>query len=239
MSKLSGKIAVVTGGTGALGRIVTDFFLQEGATVVVTHSGKVQSIRYIEEIQQKHENFFGYAVDVTSELSVTTFYKDILKRYGRVDILCNLVGGVGKKRAVEDMPSDEWNAMISLNLHSCFFMMRDAVRMMKQHRFGRIINIAAMPAVVPEALRGGYGVAKAGVVALTKTVAEEVKEFGDLTVNAIAPSIIRTEENLKWGTREEVDRWVTPEQIAAMMVHLCSSEGAPINGQILQMYGKV
>jgi len=239
MSKLSGKIAIVTGGTGALGRVVTEKFLQEGAEVIITHTGNDHSSRIVEDFQRRYRNLHGYAVDVTNEQSVTAFFAEVRNRFGRVDILCNLVGGVSRKNTLEDVSWDVWKAMISLNLHSCFLMMREAVRLMKHHGFGRIINIAAMPAMIPEALRGGYGVSKAAVVALTKTVAEEVKNSGDLTVNAIAPSIIRTEENLLWGTAEEAERWVTPEQIAATMVHLCSSDGAPINGQILQMYGKV
>ncbi len=237
--KLSGKIAVVTGGTGALGRVVVEKLLKEDAIVITTHTGDDASVAYVSEKQKQYPNLVGKAVDVTSENSVNEFYNAVLSKHSRVDILCTLVGGVGQKKFIEDISVDEWNKMITLNLHSCFLMMRNSVRAMKKNQWGRIITIASMPAVTPEANRGGYGVAKAGVVALTKTVAEEVKEFGNITVNAIAPSIMLTEENKSWGTEEDFKKWVTPEQIAGMIIHLCSDSGIAINGQVIQMYGRV
>ncbi len=239
MSKLSGKIAVVSGGTGALGRVVVDKFLSEGSVVIAAHTGNDASVSHVSEKKRQYPAIDGKVVDVTSESSVRNFYKDVLSKYSHVDILCNLVGGVNQKKFIEDNSVDEWNAMLTLNLQSCFLMMREAVRSMKKNEYGRIINIASMPGVTPEAKRGGYGVAKAGVIALTKTAAEEVKQSGNITVNAIAPSIILTEENKSWGTAEDYKKWVTPEQIADMIVHLCSDSGQAINGQVIQMYGKV
>lgn len=239
MAKLSGKIAVVTGGTGGLGRAVVDGLLREKSTVIVTHTGNKQSLKYIAETQKKYSGLTGEKVDVTSEADVSAFYKRLMTKVDRIDILCNLVGGVSAKKFIEDIEFNEWNTMISLNLTSCFLMMRGAVPLMKRNAWGRIISIAAMPAISPEAKRGGYGVSKSGVVTLTKTVSEEVKEFDNITVNAIAPSIILTEENKSWGSEEDFKKWVTPEQITDMIVHLCYENGAAVNGQIIQMYGKV
>lgn len=239
MTKLSGKIAVVTGGTGGLGRAVVEGLLREKSTVIVTHTGRKESLTYIADTKKKYSDFSGEIVDVTSDVEVTAFYKRLRTKVERIDILCNLAGGVSSKQFIEDINIDEWNKMIALNLTSCFLMMKGAVPLMKRNAWGRIINIAAMPAVTPEAKRGGYGVSKSGVVTLTKTVSEEVKEFSNITVNAIAPSIILTEENKSWGSEEESKKWVTPEQIADMIVHLCSESGAAVNGQVIQMYGKV
>jgi NAD(P)-dependent dehydrogenase (short-subunit alcohol dehydrogenase family) len=237
MLKLSGKIAVVSGGAGSLGSVVVEHFLSEGAVVIITLSEK--SSLNSDILKKKHQSLDGIVVDVTSESSVKQFYVDVFKRYSKIDILCNLVGGVGQKNFIEDVSFDEWKAMMNVNLHSCFLMMRESISSMKKKGFGRIINIAAMPGIIPEAKRGGYGVSKAGVIALTKTIAEEIKDFDNITVNAIAPSIIVTEENKKWGTAEEIKKWVTSEQISDMILHLCSESGRAINGQIIQMYGKV
>jgi len=239
MGKLSGKIAVVAGGTGELGKAVVLAMLKEEAAVITTHRSKESAVQFIQATQKVFPRLDHRNVDVTSEDSVKKFYDSIFRTYKQVDILCNLAGGVNQKKFIEDIPLEEWNGMMSLNLHSCFFMMREAIREMKKHGWGRVVNMAAMPAVSPEAKRGGYGVSKAGVVALTKTVAEEVKEFGNITVNAIAPSIILTEENKSWGNEEDFKKWVTPEQIADMIIHLCSDSGSAISGQIIQMYGKV
>lgn len=239
MAKLSGKIAVVTGGTGGLGRAVVEGLLREKSVVIATHTGNKQSVEYIAEVQKKYSHLSGEKLDATSEADIVAFYKRLQSNVNRIDILCNLVGGVSTKKFIEEIELDEWNKMIALNLTSCFLMMRGAIPFMKRHKWGRIINIAAMPAVTPEAKRGGYGVSKSGVMTLTKTASEEVKEFDNITVNAIAPSIILTQENKSWGSEEVFKKWVTPEQITDMIVHLCSENGAALNGQIIQMYGKV
>jgi NAD(P)-dependent dehydrogenase (short-subunit alcohol dehydrogenase family) len=239
MGKLSGKIALVTGGTGALGRFVVLRMLQEDATVIVTHRNDAAASKFITETRKVFPKFDQSIADVTSESSVKKLYNDLLGRHSKIHIVCNLVGGVSQKKFIEDISFDEWNRMIMLNLHSCFLMMREALHSMKKQQWGRIINIAAKPAINPDAKRGGYGVAKAGVIALTKTASKEVKEFDDITINAIAPSIILTEENKSWGSEEDFKKWVTPEQIAEMIVYLCSDSGSAINGQVIQMYGKV
>lgn len=239
MSKLSGKIAIVSGGTGALGRVVVDYLLTNGVVVLTTMSDNKDSHDFICEKQKQYQTIEGFVVDVTSENLVKKFYNEVLLKYHKIDILCNLVGGVGNKKFIEEISYDEWNSMINLNLNSCFLMMREAIVSMKKTGFGRIINISALPGIKPEAKRGGYGVAKSAVLTLTKTVSEELKNIENVTVNAIAPSFILTEENKKWGTIEEFKKWVTPEQIADMIIHLCSENGRAINGQIIQMYGKV
>ncbi len=239
MSKLLGKIAIVSGGTGALGRVVVEHLLSAGAVVIATMTDNNNSHDFLREKQKQHQSIQGFVVNVTLESSVKKFYADVLSKHPKIDILCNLVGGVGQKKFIEEISLDEWNVMIDLNLKSCFLMMRETISSMKRNGFGRIINIAAMPGVSPEAKRGGYGVAKAGVISLTKTAAEEVKDFENITVNAIAPSIILTEENKKWGTAKDFEKWVTPEQISEMILHLCSESGRAINGQIIQMYGRL
>jgi NAD(P)-dependent dehydrogenase (short-subunit alcohol dehydrogenase family) len=239
MSKLFGKIAVVTGGTGGLGQSVVRQLLEEQATVIVTHMGNQRSRSFVELIQKTSSVLHDEVVDVTSEKNVAELVDRIKEKFGNVDILCNLVGGVGKKQFIEEISLEEWNRLFTLNLTSCFLMMRSVLPLMKEKVWGRIVNITAMPAIHPEAKRGGYGVAKSAVITLTKTAAEEVKEYHNITVNAIAPSIILTEENKRWGTEEDFKKWVTPEQIAEMIVFLCSDSGAAMNGQVIQMYGKI
>jgi NAD(P)-dependent dehydrogenase (short-subunit alcohol dehydrogenase family) len=208
-------------------------------TVIVTHSGSDGSIEYIAEAGSHFPGTDFQKVDVESESDVQKFFSYVEQQYGRIDILCLLAGGVSPKRWIEDVTFDEWKSVFSLNLHSCFLMMRDAMRMMKKNRYGRIITITAKPAVIPEGKRGGYGVSKAGVISLTRSVAEEVKEFGDITVNSIAPGIILTEKNKEWGNEEEMKKWTPPGHIAEMIMVLCSDSSSSVNGEIIQMFGKV
>jgi len=239
MSKLFGKIAVVTGGTGGLGRCVVTRLLEQKARVIAVHTGNSKSEVFLRETKQRYPEFSDAIADVTEENNIREFVLKTIEQYHKIDILCNLAGGVSKKSFIEDITADEWNRILSLNLNSCFFLMKHCLPIMKKQGWGRIINIAAMPALKPAATRGSYAVSKSGVITLTQVAAEEVKEFNRITVNAIAPSIIATEENKSWGSEADYKKWVAPESIAEMIIHLCSEAGGAIHGQIIQMYGKV
>ncbi len=238
MSKHSGKIAVVSGGTGGLGHIVCERLLTTGAEVIALHSGRRDQRVETEKIRHRFPLYSDRAVDVTDEHAVQRFYDEFLSVSRRVDILCNLTGGILGKSLIEDLPLQQLRDLFRLNAESCFLMMRGALRSMKVHGFGRIINIAARPAVVPEPMRGGYDVAKAAVVSLTRAAAEEVRGYQNITVNAIAPGTILTDANKEWGSEDEMKKWVTPEQIADTILMLCGERGAAMNGQIIHMFEK-
>ena len=237
MAKLSENVAVVTGGTGGLGRVVTRRLVDEGASVFIVHSGAPKNRVVLEELNALP--IAGAVIaDVTKEDEVKKAIDSILGQKGRIDILCHCAGGVSRKMPIEAVTMQEWDGMLRLNLDSAFLMMKHVLPSMKQQRSGRIITISARPAVRPEADRGGYAVAKAALNALVRGVAEEVRSVPDLTVNAIAPGIILTEENRAWGTVEEQHGWTTPESIAEMIVMLCSIEGRSIHGDVITMFGK-
>jgi NAD(P)-dependent dehydrogenase (short-subunit alcohol dehydrogenase family) len=240
MSKHIGKIAVVTGGTGGLGKVIVRELLKEQVTVIATYSGAVASSKLIEETKKEFPLFSAEIVNAADKAEMDLFFQKIISHYGRVDILVNTVGGISKKDLVEDITELDWNKMMSLNVASALYAMQGVLPIMKKNGFGRIINIAAMTALVPEAMKGSYAVSKSALVTLTKTAAAEVKETKhNITVNAVAPSILSTEENKKWGTPDEIQKWVAPKEIADAIIHLCSDESQSINGNIIQMYGKV
>ncbi|MHB1049774.1 MAG: SDR family NAD(P)-dependent oxidoreductase [Bacteroidota bacterium] len=238
MAKQHGKIAVVSGGTGGLGRTVVLRLMKAGYSVIATHSGSEQSGKFIADNQSVYHNVDFREVNAESESSVRSFFDTIERHYGTVDVVCALVGGVLPKKWIEEVTFDEWERIISLNLHSCFLMVKESVRLMKKRRYGRIVTIGAKPALPPEGHRSGYDVAKSAVIAFTQSVAQEVRQYGDISINSIVPATILTEENLKWGTPEEIPTWITPDQIAEKILYLCSDKGIGINGQIIQMYGK-
>jgi NAD(P)-dependent dehydrogenase (short-subunit alcohol dehydrogenase family) len=239
MLKHTKKVAVVTGGTGSLGQIVIARLNNEGYKVIVPYRNSVNSQVVVNKLQQQYPYIDFQIANIESEHSVKKLFSYIFDKYEQIDILCNLVGGITEKKWVEEISFDEWKMMMGLNLDSCFLMVQAAVGGMKKNRFGRIITIGAMPALHPESRRSSYTVSKAGVIALTRSVAMEIKQFGDITANAIVPSIIVTEENKKWGSDEEIKKWITPDEIADMILYLISDSGRGINGQALEMYGKV
>jgi NAD(P)-dependent dehydrogenase (short-subunit alcohol dehydrogenase family) len=131
--------------------------------------------------------------------------------------------------------------MLALNLKTAFLCSRSALRIMQQTKYGRIINISAMAGLSPSAGRGAYGISKAAIETLTTIAGEEAKAIADsdITVNAIAPSILLTEANKKSASPEEMRDWVTLEKAAGVIAFLASEEASAINGQTIRVYGKV
>jgi 3-oxoacyl-[acyl-carrier protein] reductase len=232
---LSKKIALVTGGTGALGSVVVRRLRSQGAHVTATYL-REQSLGLIPEAIKETVKFVK--ADVTNEPEAKALYDGIVSVSSHIDIVVNTVGGFLPRKPLTDVTVEEWELMMNINLKSTFLSTREALRRMKGQAYGRIINISAMAAMSPSPGRVPYAISKAGVSLLTDLVAQEVRGSG-ITVNAIAPSIIATEANIKSMPREDSSKWVTPDQIADLVCYLCSSAAGSITGTIVKAFGGV
>ena len=234
---LIGKIALLTGGTGELGRALTRRFIAAGADVVVTY-------RSDSDIPQFMKDFPGVLMlkgDLSKEKDVQDIFATLLEKKKGVHIVCNLVGGYMPKKDIVDLEEREWEFMFALNLKTCFLCSQSALRIMRKNRYGRIINVSAMAGLSPEAGRGAYGIAKAGVATFTHIAGEEAKSYhdSDITVNAVAPSILLTAANKGSASKEESAAWVTLDEAANVVLFLASDEASAINGQTVRIYGGI
>jgi NAD(P)-dependent dehydrogenase (short-subunit alcohol dehydrogenase family) len=176
------------------------------------------------------------AADVTVEKDVLELFKTTVSKHGSVDVVVNTVGGFLPEKNISEVTLDDWQSMMSINLLSAFLCTREGVRVMRGRKFGRIINISALPGIQPIPGKAPYSIAKAGVALLSELVAREVKSTG-VTVNAIAPGIIVTEANKSSMPKADITRWVTPEDITEAICYLCSESGGAINGTTLKLFG--
>ena len=178
-------------------------------------------------------------VDVTDERSVAELFGSVKGKHGRVDILVNIAGGYAGGKEIWNTPAEEWDKMMSINLRSTFLCCRAALPMMVEHDYGKIVNIAARPALEKRyrAKSGAYAVAKAGVLILTETIAEEVKKL-DINVNAVLPSTMDTEENRRNMPQGDFSKWVPPEDVAVVITRLVSDDMKPVSGSAITVYGK-
>ena len=227
--RLEGHVAVVTGGTGALGRAVASAFIAAGARVVATTRHAVDG--------ESHERLSVEAVDLVDEASMLALADRVRERYGRCDALVCCAGGFESGPSVAEAPLALWQRMLDLNATSCFLASRAFLPLMLEARRGSIVLVGSKAALNP--FKGGvpYSVSKATVIALTKALAVELRDQG-VTVNCVLPSVIDTPANRTESPDADVSRWVTPEELAETIVWLSSSAARETSGAVIPVYGR-
>ncbi len=221
-NNLDGKIVVVTGAAGRLGRHVVERFAEHGATIAAVDLD-VDVIAL-----PKGASGQTFSANVTDEADVETCFQQIGDAFGPIDVLVQTVGAWDGRPLLETS-LDDWQRIVGLNLTSAFLCFREAARLM-QGRGGRIIGIASgQGADRGRAQQGGYSAAKAGVVRLVEAVAEEFEGTG-ITAHAIAPSLIL------FG-QDEALKGVAVAHLVDLALYLCSPAGDALNGATLRAYG--
>lgn len=235
----SGKVAVVTGATGALGKVVTKELLERGMLIVSSFKNPVPQKELLEFLGPLSSGLTSVEADVTIEKDVDNVFRKAIDLHGRVDVLLNVVGGYKGGSEIQSTSSDEWDTMMNVNLKSAFLCSRAALPHMIRQNYGRIVNVSARPAVEKRfrVKSGAYAVSKAGVAVLTETIAEEVRKY-DINVNAIMPSTIDTPDNRKNMPQADFTKWVAPEDIAKVILCLISDDSRITSGALVPVYGK-
>lgn len=221
----NGKVVVVTGAAGRLGRLVVQQFARDGATIValVRDEEEARTIPFPEDAEG-----WAFPVDVTNEALLSACFEQIGQQFGRVDVLVHTVGGWDARPLLETS-LEEWDDLLRRNLTSAFLCFREAVRWM-EGRGGRIIGIASgQGADRGVAQQGAYAAAKAGVVRLVEAVAAEFEAAG-ITAHAIAPSTILYDASPD-------GRGVAAADVVHLCRYLASPAGASLNGTTLRAYG--
>ena len=232
----SGKVVLVAGGTGGLGNAVSRAFLEEGAKVVVTYRKEEAFVALKRATGPKAAELEGGVVDVTDERSTSEFVGGVLSRHGRVDALVNTVGGYVGGVKLWELETKAFDSMLSQNLRSGYVLARAVVPAMLKQKNGTIVNVAAKAALDHGAGASAYAAAKAATVAMMDSLAAEVKGTG-VRVNSILPSIIDTAVNRQAMPNANFAAWPKPEEIARVILFLCSDDAAVVHGAALPVYG--
>jgi NAD(P)-dependent dehydrogenase (short-subunit alcohol dehydrogenase family) len=228
---LAGRVALVTGGAGGLGRAVVADFLRAGASVHVPLQNPDDADRLRDALGARAaEVQLHSGVDLTHPDSVEALFHGV----GRVDILLNLAGGFSMGR-IEDTDFEAWSRMWSMNATSAFLCARAAFPRMRAEGWGRIVNISALPALQPGSPgMAAYGAAKAAVLHLTQSLAQEGVHSG-ITVNALLPSILDTPANRRALPDADRSRWLPPSEIAKVLLFLSSDDARLVNGSAISL----
>jgi NAD(P)-dependent dehydrogenase (short-subunit alcohol dehydrogenase family) len=233
MADFSGRHVVITGGTGALGSAVVGALLKAGAHCHVPYIAEREAERFPHRQNERVTLYPG--IELTDEAAVEKLYAGIAPLWASI----HLAGGFAMKPLVETGKADLM-AQVETNLVSAYLCCRAAVIAMEKNKAGgRIVNVAARPALEPRLGAGmtAYTASKAALAALTASLAEEVAKDGIL-VNAVAPSIMDTPANRKAMPKADFDAWPKVDEVAATILFLASPDNAVTRGAIVPVYGK-
>jgi NAD(P)-dependent dehydrogenase (short-subunit alcohol dehydrogenase family) len=234
--RFTGKIALVAGGTGALGRAVTLALLREGAAVTVTwqHENELAALKG--EAGPSVEKLDSRRVNITDAAAVDGLIDEIGAGKGRLDILINAAGGFEGGAKMWDSDPAMLDRMLALNLRPGFLLARAAAKAMLRHGSGAIVNIVAKAALDHPAGLAAYAASKAAALAMLGSLAEDLKGTG-IRANSILPSIIDTEANRRAMPKADFAKWPKPEDIAKVILFLASDEARVVHGASIPVYG--
>jgi NAD(P)-dependent dehydrogenase (short-subunit alcohol dehydrogenase family) len=236
MGEFSDRVAVVTGAAGNLGRAMCSALALRGATVAMLDisADRLAAAKEDLPVGAAAETF---AVDLLSADDVGRATAAIKARFGRIDILANVAGGFTMGPPLHETADADWDRMLDLNLRSLFHCCRAVVPTMLEQGVGAIVNVSARAAKSPKGHMAPYCASKAGVVALTESLAQEHKDAG-IRVNCILPGTVDTPENRSAMPGQDHSRWVPPAALADVMVFLASNEARCVTGAAIPVYGR-
>lgn len=229
-SVLQGKCVVVTGGFGALGRVLGQVAMTAGARVALVGRSAPPK-----DLPAGALAIGG--VDLTDEASTRKGMDEAASRLGGLDALANVAGGF-EWEIIEKGSAKTWDRMYEMNVRTALLASQAVLPHLLARGAGRIVNVGAAAASQAGTGMGAYAASKAGVARLTEAMAEEFKDR-NLTVNAVLPSILDTPANRADMPKADPSRWVTPEALARVIVFLMSDDAAPVTGALVPVKGRV
>jgi NAD(P)-dependent dehydrogenase (short-subunit alcohol dehydrogenase family) len=229
--EFAGKVALVAGGTGGLGRAVSLAFLEEGAKVIVPYRSE-REFAELRSAAGREAQLIGRVVDVLDENALAKLVEEV----GRIDVLVNTVGGYAGGVDLWKLEAATFDRMLNLNLRTGYMLARAVLPGMLKRGHGAIVNVCAKAAVDHAAGASAYAASKAAALALMDSLAADTKGTG-VRVNSILPSIIDTEANRQAMPDANYAVWPKPEEIAKVILFLCGDAAKVVHGAAISVYG--
>ncbi|MCM8799342.1 MAG: 3-oxoacyl-[acyl-carrier-protein] reductase [Candidatus Omnitrophica bacterium] len=241
--KLKDRVSLITGGARGIGREIAYLFAKEGCFVVIADINLEEAIKTKQDFQKENLFLEVLELDVSEYLEVEEAVNKILDKFKRIDILVNNAG-ITRDNLILRMSQEEWDKVIDINLKGTFNCIKAVSRVMIKQRYGKIINIASVVGLIGNSGQANYSASKAGIIALTKTVAKELASR-NINVNAVAPGFIDTEmtaklpQDIKEKMLSQIPlaRFGQPQDIARVCLFLASEDSSYITGQTLVVDG--
>ncbi|MBM3968777.1 MAG: 3-oxoacyl-[acyl-carrier-protein] reductase [Planctomycetes bacterium] len=241
---LSGKVALVTGGSRGIGKAIVQALARAGAKVAfVYHSNSTAADALVSELKSEGHEIVGYQADVSSKSDADRIVEEICEKWGGIYVLVNNAGII-KDGLLATMTAENWSAVINTNLNSVFNYCQAVTRPMMSARSGRIINVSSVAANFGNPGQSNYAASKGGIEGFTRCLANEVGRRG-ITVNAIAPGFISTDmtEAIRNAAEDTIKKQIPlrrlgqPEDIAAAVLYLASEGASYVTGNVVTVDG--
>jgi NAD(P)-dependent dehydrogenase (short-subunit alcohol dehydrogenase family) len=239
---MSEKVAIVTGGTGALGRHIVEKLSSSGYRVYVPTLTMDEFTDVFDRSSEDNveigiRKIFAFDCNALDESSVKEFVNKVaVQEKGNLGYLVNTVGGIDSAANIGELTKNSFDKMMSLNFYSAYYFSSEALQIMKKNSFGRIISIGALAGMETSPGRFAYSASKQAVINLMNTISEECKDL-NIRCNTIVPGIMDTPANREWGTAEDIKKWVKPEEIAGIIHSLISDNWSQTRGSIIKVLG--
>lgn len=242
--ELTGKNAVVTGGSRGIGRAIALELARQGANVAINYtSNKELAETVVKKVEEYNVKAIAIKADVSNGDEVNNMMKSIKEAFGSIDILVNNAG-ITKDTLLMRMKIEDWEKVIDINLKGTFLCTKAVTRDMMKQKYGKIVNMASVVGITGNAGQANYSASKAGIIGFTKSVAKELASK-NININAIAPGFIQTDmtDKLSDSIKEEmlntipIKRYGKPQDIANVVTFLCSEKASYITGQVIHVDG--
>ncbi len=243
--KLSDKVVLITGGAQGMGKATAMLFAENGVRVALTDIDETKLNETVNDIKAKGGSVIGIQADVTNSSEIEEMLNTVLDSYSTVDILVNNAG-ILRRTKIIDIPEDEWDLVIDVNLKSVFLCSRAVLPIMIKQKKGKIINMSSSAGRSVSTIGGAhYTASKAGVLGFTRHLAKEVAQY-NINVNAVCPGLIDTEmvrltcakEKIEWYEKSfPISRLGEPAEVADLILFLASEESSYITGASIDING--
>ncbi len=241
------RVILVTGSGSGIGKATALRFAESGGSVIINDINEEAGNQVVSEIEETGGNALFVLADISDPKQVKTIFETAKDTFGEIEVLVNNAGVPGKFSLISDMPDETWHKTIAVHLSGSFFCMREAAPRMMANRYGRIINISSIAGLNGAVGSAEYGAAKSGIINLAMTASRELGQY-NITVNAIAPGMVRTSINAELYEKKNPfiqkalddassGRMTQPQEIAELIYFLCTEAASNINGEVIRIDG--
>jgi len=231
--RFAGKTVIVTGAAGNLGSAVAKKFAEEGASVAL-FGHKLEKVEAV--ANELSGNHAAFGVDLTDREATKQTIAEVIDKLGPPEIVCAIAGGFDMGTPVHEVPAEDWQKMMDLNLGTLLSVLAAVTPGMIERGAGKIVTIGANGAKTGGKTMGPYAASKSAVMRVTESASAELKGHG-INVNSVLPSIIDTPENRSAMPKADPAKWVSPASLAGVIAFLCSDDAKDIHGALIPVTG--